>query len=90
MKSSDWMSMDTAPLNDYGKPWGPTIMIWDAATESPVSVHFDPWFSYKDRDCGPAWVVNDGIGDSAVAPEDAMAWMPIAAPFTVLQRGKDE
>lgn len=82
MKSTDWQPMDTAPLNPYGKPWGPSVLIWDKATRGPVSVHFEPWFGYQDRDCGPGWVVNDGIGECVVAPEDAAAWMPIAAPWS--------
>ena len=81
-EADKWQPMETAPLNPYGKPWGPAILIWDAATKTPVSVYFDPWFGYKDRDCGPGWVVNDGIGDSVVAPEDALGWMPIAAPWS--------
>lgn len=84
MKSDDWQPMETAPLNPYGKPWGPPVLIWDSATGTPISAYFEPWHGYKDRDCGPAWVVNDGVGDSAIAPEDALAWMPIAAPWAVL------
>lgn len=74
--------METAPLNPYGKPWGPVVLIWDRATRMPIAAYFEPWHSYKDRDCGPAWVVSDGVGDSAIAPEDAAAWMPIAAPWS--------
>lgn len=82
MKSNDWRGMDSAPLNPYGKPWGPPILIWDRATRTPVSAYFEPWHGYKDRDCGPAWIVDDGVGDSVIAPEDAAAWMPIAVPWS--------
>lgn len=82
MKSNDWRGMDSAPLNPYGKPWGPPILIWDRATRTPVSAYFEPWHTYTDRDCGPAWIVNDGVGDSVIAPEDAAAWMPIAVPWS--------
>lgn len=82
MRSDDWLSMETAPLNPYGKPWGPVVLIWDRATRMPIAAYFEPWHGYKDRDCGPAWVVSDGVGDSAIAPEDAAAWMPIAAPWS--------
>jgi hypothetical protein len=80
MKSEDWQSMETAPLNPYGKPWGPIVLIWDRATQSPVCAYFEPWHDYKDQDCGPAWVVSDGVGDSAIQPEDAAGWMDIAKP----------
>lgn len=53
MKSDDWQPMETAPLNPYGKPWGPPVLIWDRATETPISAYFEPWHGYKDRDCGP-------------------------------------
>jgi len=88
MKSSDWQDMKTAPLNPYGQRWGPAILIWDRATRSPISAYFDPWADYKDRDLGPGWVVNDGIGDSIIAPEDAAAWMPIAVPWKEIETGK--
>jgi hypothetical protein len=84
MRSDDWQSMETAPLNPYGETWGPVVLIWDAANNTPVSAFFEPWHSYKSRDCGPAWVVNDGVGDDAIAPEDAVAWMPISAPLAFL------
>ena len=90
MKSSDWQPMETAPLNPYGKPWGPKVLIWDRATNAPVAAYFEPWHGYKDRDCGPGWVVCDGVGDSAIAPEDAAAWMPIASPWSVLDENSDE
>lgn len=80
MKGSDWKPIDTAPLNPYGKRWGPVILIWDRATGTPVSAYFDPWHGWESRDCGPAWIVHDGVGDTAVAPEDAVAWMPIVEP----------
>ena len=82
MRSTDWQPMETAPLNPYGKPWGPPVLIWDRATRTPISAYFEPWHGYKDRDCGPGWVVNDGVGDSVIAPEDAAAWMPIGAPWS--------
>jgi len=80
MNSSDWCPMQSAPLNPCGERWGPAVLIWDRATETPVSAYFDPWHGYEDRDGGPAWIVNDGVGDSVIAPEDAEAWMPIESP----------
>lgn len=81
MRQDDWQPMETAPLNPYGKPWGPRVLIWDKAGEGPVSAYFNPWFHWQTRDCGPAWVVADGVGDNAIGPEDASAWMPIVAPW---------
>lgn len=90
MKSSDWQPMNTAPLNPYGKPWGPAILIWEKATGTPVSVYFEPWHGYENRDCGPAWIVNDGVGDQPIAPEDAAAWMPIALPWSEQRSAEGE
>ena len=86
MKSSDWLPMDTAPLNKYGDRWGPVILIWCKAIPAPVAAYFDPWFEYQDQDCGPGWICHDSVGDSVIAPEDAAGWMEIAAPLK-LKRG---
>jgi len=43
---------------------------------------------FEDRDTGPGWVVDDGIGDSIIAPEDAAAWMPVAVPWKEIETGK--
>ena len=80
MKSDDWLPMEAAPLNPYGRPWGPTVLIWDDATGTPVAASYDPWFGWPDDDCGPAWVLCDGDGTDAIKPQNAMAWMPIAVP----------
>lgn len=82
MRSSDWQPMETAPLNPYGQAYGPVVLIWDQADNHPWPAQFEPMHGWKERDTGPAWVVCDGIGDSAIAPENAAAWMPIAAPWS--------
>lgn len=86
MRSNDWQPMETAPLNPYGKALGPTILVWNTADNKPWPVYFEPMYGWKHTDTGPAWVLDDGIGDSAIAPEDAVAWMPIAMPWCVLEK----
>lgn len=77
MRSSDWMPIETAPLNPYGKAWGPTILVWCTAVPGPVAAYFEPLGS--DNDNGPRWVcVDDG---RELRLEDASHWMPIAAPL---------
>ena len=88
MESSDWHDIKNAPLNLYGKRFGPVILIWNRATRSPVSAYFDPMAIFEDSDTGPGWVVDDGIGDSIIAPEDAAAWMPVAVPWKEIETGK--
>lgn len=82
MRSSDWQPMETAPLNPYGKAYGPTVLIWCTATATPLPAYYEPMHGWKCRDTGPAWIVDDGTGDAPIAPEDAAAWMPIAAPWS--------
>lgn len=77
MRSSDWLPMKTAPLNPDGQAYGPVVLIWNRADEQPWPAQFEPMYGWQHRDTGPAWVVFDGVGDSAIAPEDAVAWMPI-------------
>jgi len=79
MKSSDWLSMDTAPLNPYGQAYGPVILIWCCADETPWPAYFNPRYEWLCRDIGPAWVIPDQEGPP-IAPESAAKWMPIAAP----------
>lgn len=79
MRSSDWLPMSSAPLNPYGKAFGPVVLIWCAADNHPWPAYFEPWHGWTTRDCGPAWVIPDEGGP--MAPEDAVAWMPIAAPW---------
>lgn len=81
MRSSDWLSMESAPRNPYGEAYGPIVLIWCDADEHPWPAYYEPMHGWKMRDTGPAWVVADGVGDSAIAPEDAVAWMPIAKPW---------
>ena len=81
MKSSDWQPMETAPLNPYGQAFGPVILIWCDADNHPWPAYFEPHYDWKCRDPGPAWVVPD---QGPITPEDALAWMPIAAPWSVL------
>jgi len=79
MKSDDWQPMDTAPLNPYGKAYGPKVLIWDSASEEPVAAYYEP--SGSDEDNKPRWVVaSDG---TEIPMENAVAWMPIAAPINV-------
>lgn len=85
MRSDDWLPMETAPLNPYGKPWGPVILVWCDADERPWPAYFNPWYEWTHRDCGPAWVIPDQDGPP-IAPENVTAWMPIAKPWSVLNR----
>jgi len=80
MRSSDWQPMETAPLNPYGQAYGPTVLIWCRADATPWPAYYSPWHGWEQRDCGPAWVIPDQ--EPAIAPEDAVAWMPIAAPWS--------
>lgn len=78
MKSTDWQPMETAPLNPYGEAYGPVILVWCDGDNRPWPAYFEPGYAWKHRDTGPAWVIPDQ--DPAIAPEDAIAWMPIAGP----------
>ena len=80
MRAEDWFSMINAPLNDYGERYGPKVLIWCDADETPWSAFYDPAYNWEDRDVGPAWLILDQDGPP-IAPEDAKAWMPIAAPL---------
>ena len=77
MKSSDWQPMGTAPLNPYGQAFGPVVLIWCTADDTPVACYFQPSGGTDNK---ARWVTTDGqeIGDG-----DALAWMPIAAPWAV-------
>lgn len=78
MRSSDWQPISTAPLNDYGKAWGPVILVWCTADGLPVAAYFDPQGGYRDN--GPRWVEAGGdCGEICI--EDVSHWMPIAAPW---------
>lgn len=79
MKSSDWQPMETAPLNPYGKAFGPMVLIWCSADNWPVACYFD---CQGGPNNGPRWVTS--IGDE-LGEGDALAWMPIAAPWVVLE-----
>ena len=78
MKPTDWQPMETAPLNPYGKAYGPVILVWCGADNQPWPAYFEPRHDWKCRDIGPGWVIPDE--GSAIAPEDAVAWMPIVGP----------
>jgi hypothetical protein len=79
MKSDDWQPMESAPLNPYGKARGPKVMIWDSAGNEPVAAYYEPCGSAEDNK--PRWVVaSDG---TEIPLENAIAWMPIAAPRKV-------
>ena len=76
MKSSDWRPIKSAPLNDYGKAYGPVILVWCTADDNPVAVQFNPQGGQIDN--GPQWqCVGDG---KELRLEDASHWMPIEAP----------
>jgi hypothetical protein len=77
MRSSDWQKMETAPLNPYGKAYGPIVLIWCRADDTPVAAYFDPQGSIRDN--GPRWVCADDGQEMFI--EDATHWMPIAAPW---------
>ena len=59
MRSDDWQPMETAPLNPYGKAFGPVVLIWCASDDHPWPAYFEPWHKWEHRDCGPAWVIPD-------------------------------
>lgn len=79
MRSNDWLPMDTAPLNPYGEAHGPVVLIWCDADNHPWPAYFEPRHEWKHRNIGPAWVIPDQ--ETAIYPTDAVAWMPIAAPW---------
>lgn len=77
MRSSDWQRIETAPLNPYGKPWGPVVLVWCTADNTPVAAYYDPQGGHRDN--GPRWVVaSDDAGEILI--EDVSHWMPIKAP----------
>ncbi|HAW53688.1 MAG TPA: hypothetical protein DCX29_01665 [Hyphomonas sp.] len=76
MRSSDWQPMESAPLNPYGQPRGPVVLIWCAADPGPVACYYEP---YGGPDNKPQWIVaSDG---TEIDQGDATHWMPIAAPW---------
>lgn len=85
MKSSDWQDMATAPKNPYGEFCGPVILIWCDADGQPWPAH---WAMGTSGD--GCWCI---VNDHAAKPEhneilesDAVAWMPIAVPWQVIDR----
>ncbi len=89
MRSDDWLPMETAPLNPYGKAYGPTIMIWCRADDLPWPCYFDPTGSMVDN--GPRWrIADDARDEDYIQPEDALAWQPIAKPWAVLTATKKD
>ncbi len=75
---SEWQPIETAPLNDYGQRWGPVILILCSGDNLPWPAQFDPWYEWKNRDCGPAWVIPDQ--DTPICPDYATHWMPLPEP----------
>lgn len=76
MRSSDWQPIESAPLNPYGQPRGPVVLIWCAADPGPVACYYEP---YGGPDNKPQWLVaSDG---AEIGQGDATHWMPIAAPW---------
>lgn len=75
-----WRSIkdDPPPLNPYGERWGPLIQVWCVGDNTPWPAYYDPWYEWKDRDLGPAWVIPDS--EPPIAPEDASHWRPIDPP----------
>jgi len=86
MRSSDWQPMETAPLNPYGQAYGPTVLIWCDADATPWPAYYSPWHGWEQGDCGPAWLIPDQ--EPPIAPENAIAWMPIAAPWSEVPTAK--
>ena len=68
----EWKPMKTAPKNPYGERWGPLILIFCGADHTVITAQYDPWYSWEDQDCGPAWVIPDQ--DPPLDPKDAVAW----------------
>lgn len=76
-----WQPIETAPLNPYGKYSGPTVLIFSVAENKPWPCYFLPYYGgWTDGDTGPAWVVDDGVGDQAYRLEDVTHWMPPPSP----------
>jgi hypothetical protein len=86
MRAPQWRPMGTAPLNAYGQAYGPTVLVWCEADNTPWPAYYDPGHKWVHRDVGPAWVIPDQ--DPAIAPEDAVAWMPIEPPSQVIRAAK--
>ena len=75
MRSSDWLPIETAPLNPYGQADGPVILLWSTAGNDPVAGYYD---CQGGPDNKPRWVSTDS---AEIPPEDVSHWMPIAAPW---------
>ena len=77
MRSSDWQPIETAPLNPYGQPRGPVVLIWCIAVPAgPVACYFEP---YGGPDNKPQWIVE--VDGSEIGLAEATHWMPIASPW---------
>lgn len=74
----DWQPMETAPLNPYGKAFGPVVMICCDGDNYCWPAYFDPNYQWKYRDIGPAWVIPDQ--EPPIAPENAIGWAPMPLP----------
>jgi len=79
MRSSDWLPMDTAPKNEAGKFYGPTVLIYCAADNLP----WPAFWGQGGPDNAGCWIVaDDGVQPgNEIWPADALAWMPIAKPW---------
>mgnify|MGYP001031062242 CR=1 FL=1 len=75
MRSSDWLPIETAPLNPYGQAYGPVILLWSTAGNDPVAGYYD---CQGGPDNKPRWVSTDS---EEMWLEDVSHWMPIAAPW---------
>jgi hypothetical protein len=74
MNSNDWLDISTAPLNSYGKAFGPQILVWCSDTEMPVCAYYD---------C-QGWPDNRGCfvkAETGREIENPSHWMAIARPW---------
>lgn len=84
MRSSDWLPIDTAPLNPYGQAYGPVILLWSATGNVPVAARYNCTGGPNN---GPRWMTQHG---DTIQPEDATHWMPIAAPWPGIKEDTDQ
>lgn len=73
----DWRPIETAPKNPEGEFYGPVVLIWCTADNTPWPASWGPG-GPDNKGC---WVIEDG-GRQAneIYPDDASHWFPITPP----------
>lgn len=73
---TEWQPISTAPKNDAGEMLGPTILIWDAASDLPWPAYWGPC---PDAPAEGAWLSLDG-DIRAFEMSCVTHWIPLPEP----------